>query len=91
VLIWKEKLCGKTLKAYQIWNKPNLDSIFKSYLSYCDSEGLRDPHNYLKRFQKHLFIMIQQLGPPTFLSFLHLMKDYGILSLKFYTHYMFQN
>jgi hypothetical protein len=32
--------------------------------------------------------MIGQLVPPTFLSLLHLLKDYGILSLKFCKHYM---
>ncbi len=44
VWIQKGKLCGKTLKAYQVWDKLNLDNIFKSYFSYCDMEGL---HNHL--------------------------------------------
>jgi hypothetical protein len=34
VRIQKGKLCGRTLKAYQIQDKPNLDNIFKSYYGY---------------------------------------------------------
>jgi hypothetical protein len=66
VWIWKGKLCDNTLKVYQVWNKPNLDNIFKSYLSYRDLKSLRNPPNCLKRLQKTLFVMIQQLGPPMF-------------------------
>jgi hypothetical protein len=52
-------------KTYQIRNKPNLDNIFKSYLGYCDLEGLRNSPNYSENLQKKIFAMIQQLGLPT--------------------------
>jgi len=65
--IRKGKLCGKVLKAYQIQDKPNLDNIFKSYFGYRDLESLHNSPDYFERLQKHLFAMIQQLGPPTFL------------------------
>ncbi len=47
----KGKLCGRTLQAYQIWNKQNLDNIFKSYLNYCDLENLFNSPNYFERSQ----------------------------------------
>ncbi len=64
--IWKGKLCGRTLKAHQIQDKPNLDNILKSYLSYRDLEGFCNSINYFEKLWKKLFIMIQQLGPLTF-------------------------
>jgi hypothetical protein len=64
--IRKGNLCGRTLKAYQIWDKPNSNDIFKSYLGYHDLEGLHNSPNYFERLWKKLFVMIQQLGPPTF-------------------------
>jgi len=66
VWIQKGKLCGRTLKAFQVWDKPNVDNIFKSYLGYHDLDGLYNSHNYFERLQKNLFVMIKQLGPPTF-------------------------
>ncbi len=63
---WKGKLCGRTLKTYQIQDKPNLDNIFKSYLGYHDLEGLCNSFDYFERLQKTLFVMIWQLGPPMF-------------------------
>jgi hypothetical protein len=66
VRIWKGKLCCKTLKVYQVWDKPNLDNIFKSYLGYRDLKSLHNSTNYFKRLQKNLFPMIQQLGLPMF-------------------------
>ncbi len=64
--IWKRKLCGRTLKAYQIRNKPNLDNIFKSYIGYHDLESLHNSLDYFERLQKTLFAMIRQLSFPTF-------------------------
>ncbi len=63
--IWKEKLCGKTLKAYHIQYKPNLNNIFKSYLNYCDMEGLCNSLDYFERLPKKLFAMIWQLNLST--------------------------
>jgi hypothetical protein len=40
VRICKGKLNGRSLKAFEVQDKPNLDKIFKSYLKYCDLEGL---------------------------------------------------
>ncbi len=57
--IQKGKLCGRTLKVYQVQNKPNLDNIFKSYLGYRDLEGLHNSFDYFERLQKNLFAMIQ--------------------------------
>jgi hypothetical protein len=45
----KGKLCGKTLKAYQIQDKPNIDNVFKSYLGYCDLGGLHNSLDYFER------------------------------------------
>ncbi len=91
VQIQKGKLCGRTLKTFQVQDKPNLHNIFKSYLGYHDLESLCNSPNSFERFQKKLFTMIKQLGPPTFFLNLRLLKDHGILSLKLCTHYMFQN
>ncbi len=64
--IRKGKLCGRILKACQVQNKPNLDNILKSYLSYCDLKSFHNSHDYFERLQKNLFAMIQQLGPSMF-------------------------
>jgi hypothetical protein len=37
VWIWKGNN-GRMLKGFQVWNKPNLDNIVKSCLSYYDLE-----------------------------------------------------
>jgi len=66
VWIWKGKLCGRTLKTYQIQDKSNLDNIVKSYLCCHDLEGLCNAPDYFERLRKKIFVMIQQLGPPTF-------------------------
>jgi hypothetical protein len=60
------KLCGITLKVYQVQNKPNLDNIFKLYLSYHDLEGLCNSPDYFQRLRKKLFAMIRQFGLPRF-------------------------
>jgi hypothetical protein len=52
VQILKGKLCGRTFKTYQIRNKSNLNNIFKSYLGYCDLEGLHKSPNYFKKLPK---------------------------------------
>jgi hypothetical protein len=53
VQIWKGKLCGKTLKTYQVKKKQNLNNILKSYLGYHDLEGLCNSPNYFERLQKN--------------------------------------
>jgi len=55
VRIQKDKLCGRTLKAYQVWDKPNLNNIFKSYLGYCDLEGLCNSFDYFERLWKKIY------------------------------------
>jgi hypothetical protein len=40
----KKKLCGRTLKAYELQDKPNLDNIFK-----MDWEGLCNSLDYFER------------------------------------------
>ncbi len=91
VWIPKGKLYGRTLKAYQIRNKPNLDNTFKLYLSYRDLEGLCNSYDYFERLWKRLLAMIQQLGPSTFFVTFTSIKRIVLLSLKLYTHYMLQN
>jgi hypothetical protein len=87
VWIWRGKLCGKTLKVYQVQNKPNLDNIFKSYLGYRDLEGLHNSNDYFKRLQKkNLFAMIWQLGFPMFLvTFTYFEKLWGPLIKALHT------
>ncbi len=34
-------------------DKPNLDNIFKSYLGYCDLQGLCNSFDYFERLQNH--------------------------------------
>ncbi len=72
--IGKGKLCGRTIKVYQIQNKPNLNNIFKSYLGYCDLKGLRNSFNYFERLRKKIFIMIRQFGLLTFFVTLTFVK-----------------
>jgi hypothetical protein len=42
------KLNGRSLKAFDVRDKSNLDKIFKSYLRYRDLEGLCSSPNYLE-------------------------------------------
>ncbi len=80
--IRKGKLCGKTLKTYQIRNKPNWDNIFKSYLSYHILEGLCNSLDYFERLWKTLFAMIRQLGPSTFFVIFTFVKRLWDLLIK---------
>ncbi len=48
--IRKGKLCDKTIKVYQVRDKPNLNNIFNLYLGYYDLQGLRNSPNYFERF-----------------------------------------
>jgi hypothetical protein len=66
VWIWKGKWCGRTLKAFQIQNKPNINKILKSYLGYYDLQGLHNSFDYFENLWKNLFAMIGQLVLPTF-------------------------
>jgi hypothetical protein len=54
------------LKVYQVWDKPNLNNIFKIYLGYHDLEGLHNSPDYFESLWKKLFAMIWQLGPQMF-------------------------
>jgi hypothetical protein len=62
--MWIQK--GKLCEPFQVWDKPNLDNIFKSYLSYHDLQSLRNSLEYFERLRNNLFLMIRQLGPLTF-------------------------
>jgi hypothetical protein len=44
----------------------NLDVILHFDLGYMDLLGLLISLDYLSQLQKNVFVMIQQLGPPTF-------------------------
>jgi hypothetical protein len=48
--------------------KSNLDKIFKSYLRYRDLKGLHTSPYYFLKLRKILFIMIRQIGLPTFFA-----------------------
>jgi len=52
VRICKGKLNGRSLKAFEVQDKPNLNKIFKSYLGYCDFKKLLPSPYYLKNLQK---------------------------------------
>jgi hypothetical protein len=60
------KLNGRSLNASKVRDKSNLDKILKSFLGYCDLEGLHTSSNYLENLRKKLFIIIRQIGLPTF-------------------------
>jgi hypothetical protein len=47
--IQKGKLCGRISKAYKVRDKPKLNTLFKSYLGYCDLEGLHNSFDYFER------------------------------------------
>ncbi len=66
ICIHKRKLNGRSLKASEVRNKPNLDKIFKTYLGYHDLKMLCTSPNYLENLRKVLFTMRRQIGPPTF-------------------------
>jgi len=66
VWIWNGKLCGRTLKVYQVQYKPNLGNIFKPYLNYHYLEILCNSFEYFQRLWKKLFVVIRQFGLPTF-------------------------
>jgi hypothetical protein len=46
--IRKGTLNGRSLKVFEVRDKPNLNNIFKSYLGYCDLKGLHTTPIYLK-------------------------------------------
>ncbi len=86
--IWKGKLCGRTLKVYQVWDKPILDNIFKSYLGYHDLKGLHNSPNYFERLQKHLFAPIWQFSPPTFfITYMSVERLWGFFIKVLHTLY----
>ncbi len=64
--IHKGKLLGCQFQAHDVINKPNLDVILHSNLGYMDLSGLHTSFDYLSRLRKDVFVMIQQVGPPTF-------------------------
>jgi hypothetical protein len=55
VCICKGKLNGRSLKDFKVQDKSNLNKIFKSYLRYCDLEGLHASPYYLENLQKKTF------------------------------------
>jgi len=86
VRIWKQKLCRKTLKTFQVQDKTHLNNIFKSYLSYRDLQSLRNSHDYFEKLQKNLFVMIKQLGPPTsFVTFVYAERLWDLLIKTLHT------
>jgi hypothetical protein len=46
------KLCGRTLKAFQVRNTPNLNNIFKSYKGFHDLKYLRNSSDYFEKLKK---------------------------------------
>ncbi len=67
VRIRKGKLNGKSLKAFEVQNTPNLDKIFKLYSRYHDLKRLCTSLDYLESLRKKLFAMIRQIGLATFI------------------------
>jgi hypothetical protein len=46
-----KKLNGRSLKAFEVWDKLNLDKISKSYLGYHDLKRLHTFIDYLESLQ----------------------------------------
>jgi hypothetical protein len=65
VHIHKRKLNGRSSKAFDVWDKPNLGKISKSYLGYHDFKRLCTSLDYLESLQV-FFVMIKYIGLPTF-------------------------
>jgi hypothetical protein len=65
-VIIKIYICGRTLKASRVQDKPNLNNVFESYLDCHDLQCLCSSLVYLERLQNNLFTMMRQFGPPTF-------------------------
>jgi len=66
IRIRKGKLQGRKLLAKDVKYKKNLEKLLKSDIGYIDFKHIRISPDYLQQMQKHIFAMIQQLGPPTF-------------------------
>jgi hypothetical protein len=54
------------LRASDVSTNVNLDKILKSYLGHKKLSHIRTSSDYLDHFRKNVFVMIMQLGPPTF-------------------------
>jgi len=85
VWIRNGKLCGNFLKIYQVQNKPNLNNIFKSYLSYHDLEGLRNSSNYFQRLRKKLFAIIRLSLLTFFFTFTSIKRLWDLLIKSLHT------
>jgi hypothetical protein len=64
-------------KKLQVKDKSNLNKIFESYISFQDLQTYLD---YIVKDLKHLFAMIWQLCPPTFLG--HIYKCWMFILLE---------
>jgi len=84
VCIRKGKLLGHQFQARGVINKPNLDVILHYNLGYMDILGLRASFDYLNRLRKDVFILIQQLNPPTFFVTFISVKSKWLPLLKCY-------
>ena len=69
IRIQKGKLNGRTLKASQVRDQPNLDKNFKSHIGYRDLQALRTSPDYLEGLRKNLFAL-DLLGNLDLLHFL---------------------
>jgi hypothetical protein len=66
ICICKEKLLDLVLNASDVSTNVNLDKILKSNLGYKELSCIRTSLDYLDCLHKDVFVMIKQLGPPTF-------------------------
>jgi len=65
--IRKTKLSSWILTTNNVSNNVNLDKLLKANLGYKKLGRIRTSLDYLNSFWKDVFIMIKQLGPPSFL------------------------
>ena len=66
IRIRKGQLRGRTLLAKDIKYKPNLEQLLKLDIGYIDFKNICISLNYLQQIKNNIFVMIRQVGPPTF-------------------------
>jgi hypothetical protein len=64
--IFQKQLLGHVFTSIDVLNNVNLDRLLKSNLGYKEWGRIRTFPNHLDCFHKDAFVLIKQLGPPTF-------------------------
>ena len=66
IRIRKGKLKGRKLIVKDVKSKSNLHCILKLDIGCMDLRTIRTSPDYLQQLCKKIYVMIRQLGPPTF-------------------------